>query len=144
MSLLMAPNLLLPMPHLVLSVLILLQLQLKVIDVMSHILHPASHQPLQEMSVLLQLLVIRVIVPTLNGDPILSLTLEVVLNVVNNDRFLQVSAQTGEILYIHSVLQSGVVSVESVRDKPLLVQVINDPVGIVLQTRCEHCHFVVL
>ena len=144
MSLLMTAMRLLPMSHLILSVLILLQLQLEVVDVVSHVLHPPRHQPFQEMRILLQLLVIWVIVPTLNGNSILSLALEVVLNVVHDDRFLEVSAQTGEVLDIDSILESGVVSVESMRDESLLVQVINDPISVVLQSRSEHSHFVVL
>ncbi len=115
------------------------QVLFEVVHIVAHVTNATGHQTLQEWSVLLQLFVIWVVVPSLDGYSIIGLALEVFFNIIDNDDFLHISSQFGQIFDIHSVLEASMITVETVGDEALFVQVVNDPVCILFETCSENC-----
>lgn len=70
--------------------------------------------------------------------------LEVAGNIVDDDGAGKVSSQHREILDAHVLLQASVLAVESVADAALLIDDIEDGVGILLHRSREDYHFIVL
>ena len=91
----------------------------------------------QQRNQFLERSVFSVVVPALDQDPVLRLQLEVLGHVVNNDRPVKLPAQTAQVLEEEAPGRDRVLSVEPVLDYPLRVQVVQDPVGVVLDRRGE-------
>ena len=80
--------------------------------------------------------------PCCNLYPIPWLSAEVVLKVVNNDCFAEITANSAEIFYVKdtsiNLYPVSVVSVKSIRDYlALTIEMVQDLVSVVLLTRCE-------
>jgi len=117
---------------------------LEVDDFVPDVPDPPHHQVPQEGGILLQLLVMGVMVPTLDRDPVLRLALEVLLNVIYDDGLPQIPSQPGQVLLVDSILVMSLVSVQAVRDEAVLIQMVQDPVSILLQASGEHHQLKVL
>lgn len=91
-----------------------------------------------------QLSVGRVFEPAQNVDAILWLHLVVVWDVVNDDCFSQIPAQQRQVFDVGALSEATAVAIESESDVPLLIQIIKDPVCIILEACCKNDQLVML
>lgn len=68
--------------------------------------------------------------PTFDHYPVVRLPAEVFSDVVNNDCSVQSSAEERDVLHQLSVLHDGVISVEPVADRFLLIQAVEHPIRV--------------
>lgn len=70
--------------------------------------------------------------------------LEVLRHIVNDDRLTQVSTYSREVLDKHRSTRKSMLPVESVANEPLRIDLVNNPVCVVLHGCCEDDYFIVL
>jgi hypothetical protein len=71
-------------------------------------------------------------VPAPDMDPIVGLGHEVFLDVINDNGFGKIATQLREVLHVNAIPEFSVVPVQSMGDVALPVEVIEDPIRIVL------------
>ena len=96
----------------------------------SHVLRGLSGYRGKKSGELQQGDIAGVVVPGFDVDPVVRLQVEVVGGVVDDDDLRQVSAQSAEVFQVYPFLRLRVLVVQSVRDLPLKVDSVEDPVGV--------------
>jgi hypothetical protein len=103
-----------------------------------NILHIPLDQSFQEGSELIELFVAYIIIEALDVDAIVWLCHEILRKIIYDDSLLDISAKLGQVFDVNSIAELGVISVQTVLDQALPIEVVQDPVRIVFQTRCEY------
>jgi len=88
--------------------------------------------------------VIHVVVPSANKDPVVRLDDEVVTDVINNYRFVQLAAQQRQIFYKEGSVLGGVLAIQTVLNAFTYVDLVNNLVRVLLQRCSENYDFIVL
>lgn len=108
------------------------------------------HQRLQKYPEFVELSVCWIAQPGENLNTIPRLPFKIVANVVNDDCLAEVPSDFAQVLDINAVIKLAVVSIQPMRDVILallgsgLINVIEDEVGVVLDSSCEDDDFVKL
>jgi len=108
-----------------------------------HIRHLSLHDLAQQRSDLVQEAVSHVVVPGGNENTVIGLEDEVVRDVVDDDRLVDVTAQQRQVLHQERPVLTRVLPVESVFNVVANVDLVDDLVGVLLQSRSEDHDFVV-
>ena len=89
----------------------------------------------------------RVVVPRLDRNSVLWLQQEVLRDVVNDNRLVQVTTKEGQVLDVDLSARDGVVSIKPVCNtflRNLATQVRQGPISVVLHACCEDHDLVIL
>ena len=110
----------------------------------SHVIHLLLRNFFEERSQLRKCCVGHVIEPTLNEDTIVWLELEVLSDIVNDNGTREVSTNSTKVLDKDRPVRKGMLTVHTVTDTLVLVDLIKDPVCIILHGCSEDNHFIYL
>jgi hypothetical protein len=83
-------------------------------------------------------------IPTFDFDAIGGMQTEVLLNIIHNYRFVDAPTSLFDIFQICILPNCGVMAVKSFRYDFRRIDIINDPVSILLTRRSEYYYFVTL
>ena len=97
----------------------------------------------EQRSDLIEEAIAHVIIPSRNEDAIIWLQDEIVWNVVDNDRLVDVTAQQRQVLDEEWAVLTRVLTVEAVLDIVADIDLVDNLVGVLLQGRCEDDDFIV-
>jgi len=70
--------------------------------------------------------------------------LEVLCYIIHNNSFLHISAKERQVFQCILSFTFGVLSIESVRNAFMLVNLVKNPIGIVLKCRCKYDYLIKL
>lgn len=113
-------------------------------EMVSHIFYFVFDEHAQDRYQLLELIVVHAVEPADYVDSIVRLQVVILSDVVHNDGFRQVTAKPAQVLHVDALAELAAVAVEPVADTPQLVEVVQDPVGVLFKPRRENDQLVVL
>jgi len=86
--------------------------------------------------------VAHIVEPTLDENAVVRLEREVLSDIIHDDGFVERTTNPAQILDKGDTCRRTMLPVESEGDATLLVDLIEDPVGVILHRSCEDYHFV--